>query len=67
MKFNGEKLSELRKQRRFSRRQLADATGIAESTIEKIETGKTVPKVDTLLELIKALKTKNLKQFFDDG
>jgi len=46
-----------RHQQKISQQQLADLEGIPKSTIGRIEAGLTSPKVDTLLQISKALNT----------
>lgn len=46
-----------RKSLKMSQQDLADLAGIPKSTIGRIEAGLTSPKVDTLLQISKALNT----------
>ena len=46
-----------RKSLNLSQQELADLAGVPKSTIGRIEAGLTSPKVDTLLQISRALKT----------
>jgi transcriptional regulator with XRE-family HTH domain len=48
-------LKEARRQRGWSQRDLASRVGIAQRHISGIESGKIVPRYDTLLELVRTL------------
>lgn len=48
-------LKEARKQRTWTQRQLASRLGLTQKHISGIESGKIVPRYDTLLELVRAL------------
>ena|GEM_PF-286201 len=58
-------LRKLRKQRGFSQQELADTANIAKKTIQRIETGKLNPTLDTLVSLSEAFEIplKNLVDF----
>lgn len=46
-----------RQKTKMSQQELADSAGIPKSTIGRIESGSTSPKVETLLKISKALET----------
>lgn len=50
-----EKLVAYRKEKKYTQRALAYACKIPQSTLARIETGKTIPQMDTLLKLTKQL------------
>lgn len=50
-----EKLKTLRKEKKMSRDALAERSGVIKQSIEKIEKGKRIPRVDTLIKLFNAL------------
>lgn len=52
---SSEKIKQLRKEKGFTQRQLADLTGIAEITIRQYEAGKYEPKLDKLRRIAAAL------------
>jgi len=52
----GRRLSVIRKSRKLTQQQLAEAVGISVVALAYIETGKRWPRVDTLDRLARALK-----------
>lgn len=50
-----EKIIERRKEKNMSQRMLAYACGMPQSTLARIETGKTVPQLDTLKKILEQL------------
>lgn len=50
-----EKIIERRKEKKMSQRMLAYTCGIPQSTLARIETGKTAPQLDTLKKILKQL------------
>ena len=50
------KLREIREQKALSLRELERLSGVDYSSISKIETGDSSPKLETILKLAKALK-----------
>lgn len=50
------KLREIREQRALSLRELERLSGVDYSSISKIETGESSPKLETILKLAKALQ-----------
>ena len=50
-----ETLANLRRERKMTVRALAQATGLNISNISLIETGKRIPRVDTLAKILSAL------------
>src|SRR6186997_3514933 len=61
----GERLAELRKEHRYSIRQLAERAGISASLISDVERGKVEPSISTLKRLSDALGT-TLTYFFSE-
>ena len=49
---------EKRNSLRLSQRELADICGIPQSSVARIETFKTIPKIDTLLKIMQHLGLK---------
>lgn len=50
-----EKIIEKRKEKKMSQRMLAYRCGIPQSTLARIETGKTIPQLDTLQKILEQL------------
>lgn len=48
-------LAELREKEKISQRELSNQTGIAQSVISKMESGKTIPRVDTFVNALSAM------------
>lgn len=46
------KLKELRKRARLTLIELAERTGVSKSALSKIETGESVPRLDTIVLLV---------------
>jgi transcriptional regulator with XRE-family HTH domain len=51
----GERLRYWREKRMLTMRELGDKAGVSYSTISRIETGRVVPGIDTLIALARAL------------
>lgn len=52
------KLKELRKRARLTLVELAERTGVSKSALSKIETGESVPRIDTIVLLVIFFKCK---------
>lgn len=48
-------LSDLREKEKLSQRDLSEQTGLAQSVISKMESGKTSPRVDTFVSALSAM------------
>ena len=55
MQIIAQRVSQLRKQRRMSQLSLSVQIGISQESISSIETGKSIPKLETLVNLAKHL------------
>lgn len=64
MKLLGKRLVALRKERGLMQKEVADILDIADSSLRRIEYGKTNPTTTTLLNLAKALDI-TLSELFD--
>lgn len=56
-------IRERREQLGISQKELADAAGIAQSTMCDIEQGRSNPSLEVALKIAKALKVKSIKFF----
>ena len=56
-------IRERREQLGMSQKDLAEACGIAQSTLCDIEMGRSNPSIEVALKIAKALKVKNIKFF----
>ena len=56
--FAGKAIIEKRNSLGLSQRELADICGIPQSSVARIETFKTIPKIDTLLKIMQHLGLK---------
>ena len=63
LKQFGKRLSSIRKQKRLSQEELADAAGLHAVAITYIETGKRLPKLNTIYKLAKGLNVKTEELF----
>jgi transcriptional regulator with XRE-family HTH domain len=62
----GEKLKTLRAQKNLSQGDIEKRTGLLRCYISRIENGHTVPSVDTLEKLARALEVPMYRLFIDD-
>lgn len=60
----GEKIREIRIQKKYTQRKLAELCGISNTYISDMETGRTNPSLKTLGKLSEVLEV-NIKEFFD--
>lgn len=60
----GSKIKELRRNRRLSQEELADIINVNFRTIQRIETGRNVPSLETLSKLAQAFEI-NIRDFFN--
>jgi transcriptional regulator with XRE-family HTH domain len=63
----GNKLKFLRIQKNMKMKDVAEAAGIAQSSLSYIENGTNSPSVDTLKSILKALNTSLSDFFFEDN
>ena len=61
----GERLRELREQKKFSQGDIEKKTGLLRCYISRVENGHTVPAVATLEKLARALEVPMYKLFYD--
>ena len=64
LSYIGLKIKELRKRKNLSQEELAELIDINFRTIQRIETGKNTPSLETLLKLSEALDI-NIQDFFN--
>ena len=50
-----DQLIRIRKEKKLSRDALAERSGVVKQSIEKIEKGKRIPRIDTLIRLFNAM------------
>jgi transcriptional regulator with XRE-family HTH domain len=62
----GERLRELREQKKLSQRQIEDRSGLLRAYLSRVENGHTVPAIETLEKWAKALEVP-LYQLFYEG
>ena len=62
----GERLKELREQKKLSQGDIEKRTGLLRCYISRVENGHTVPGVDTLEKLARALEVPMYRLFTDD-
>ena len=55
MTYTGDVIRKLRKQKKYTQKQLGEICGIADSNIRKYETGTQKPKIETLQKIASAL------------
>jgi transcriptional regulator with XRE-family HTH domain len=63
----GEKLKDLRAQKKLSQGDVEKRTGLLRCYISRIENGHTVPTVDTLEKMARALEVPMYRLFTDDA
>ncbi len=63
--FIGERLKELRKEKRLSQGQIEKRTGLLRCYTSRVENGHTVPSVETLEKYARALEIPMYKLFYD--
>jgi transcriptional regulator with XRE-family HTH domain len=61
----GERLSELREQKKFSQGDIEKRTGLLRCYISRVENGHTVPAIETLEKMARALEVPLYKLFYD--
>jgi transcriptional regulator with XRE-family HTH domain len=61
----GERLKELREQKKFSQGDIEKSTGLLRCYISRVENGHTVPAVATLEKMARALEVPLYKLFYD--
>jgi len=62
----GDHIRVLRMQRGLSQHDIEEKTGILSCNVSRIESGNTVPSLDTLTKIVRAMNM-NLSQFFSSG
>ena len=62
----GERLRQLREQRRFSQRDIEKATGFRRTYVSRVEHGHTVPSLETLERFATALDVPLYQLFYSD-
>jgi transcriptional regulator with XRE-family HTH domain len=55
--FSGEELRNLRQLKRLSKGDVSDRTGLSLSTLSRLESGLSVPSIETLIRLANSMKT----------
>jgi transcriptional regulator with XRE-family HTH domain len=63
----GERLKDLREQKKMSQGDVEKRTGLLRCYISRVENGHTVPSVDTLEKLARALEIPTYRLFTDDA
>src|SRR3984957_18584473 len=63
----GERLKELREQKKMSQGDVEKRTGLLRCYISRVENGHTVPSVDTLEKMARALEIPLYRLFTDDA
>jgi transcriptional regulator with XRE-family HTH domain len=63
----GDKLKALRKQKRLSQGDIEKRTGLLRCYISRVENGHTVPSVETLEKMARALEVPMYRLFTDDA
>ena len=61
----GERLRELREQKKFSQGDVEKRTGLLRCYISRVENGHTVPAIETLEKMARALEIPMYKLFYD--
>src|ERR1700734_2045372 len=61
----GDRLRELREQKNFSQGEIEKRTGLLRCYISRLENGHTVPAIDTLEKLARALEVPMYQLFYD--
>ena len=63
----GERLKDLREQKKLSQGDVEKRTGLLRCYISRVENGHTVPSVDTLEKMARALEIPTYRLFTDDA
>jgi transcriptional regulator with XRE-family HTH domain len=63
----GERLKDLREQKKMSQGDVEKRTGLLRCYISRVENGHTVPSVDTLEKMARALEVPTYRLFTDDA
>jgi transcriptional regulator with XRE-family HTH domain len=63
--ITGDRLRELRKERKFSQGEIEKRTGLLRCYISRVENGHTVPAVETLEKFARALEVPMYQLFYD--
>ena len=63
--ITGDRLRELRKQRKFSQGEIEKRTGLLRCYISRVENGHTVPAIETLEKFARALEVPMYQLFYD--
>lgn len=63
--FIGDRLRELREQKKMKQSELQKQTGLERSYISRVENGHTVPAIDTLERFARALEVPMYQLFYD--
>ena len=61
----GERLRELREQKRWSQREIENRSGLQRAYLSRVENGHTIPTVETLEKWAKALEVPMYRLFYD--
>jgi transcriptional regulator with XRE-family HTH domain len=61
----GDRLRELREQRKLSQRDIEERSGLLRAYLSRVENGHTVPTVETLQKLAKALEVPMYQLFYE--
>jgi transcriptional regulator with XRE-family HTH domain len=61
----GDRLRELREQKKFSQGDIEKRTGLLRCYISRVENGHTVPAIETLEKMARALEVPMYKLFYD--
>ena len=61
----GDRLSELREQKNFSQGDIEKRTGLLRCYVSRVENGHTVPSIETLEKMARALEVPLYKLFYD--
>ena len=67
LRFDSERIKELRVQRGFSRERLAADLDMSYLTVQRFEQGLSYPRVNTLIEIAHCLKVRPSSFFVEDG
>lgn len=65
IKTNGRYFTTLREKQNLTIKELSQKTGISETTLSNIENNKVIPRMGTLLKLVKFYKI-SLKELFEN-
>ena len=61
----GERLRELREQKKFSQREVEQRSGLLRAYLSRVENGHTIPSIDTLEKWAKALEVPMYQLFYE--